>query len=167
MAWSTVRVREAVIIRASPEKAAALYLDYERWPRLFPATIRGVRLLRERAGEITVEVDHRTEGRVVNIIRPESPTVIALDELKPRFAATFVNRFDASPAGTQYTVDADVRFRGAYALLAPLLHGIVRQRIRQFVLEPMRLAAERASGERLTPRSRAAVRARALRERTR
>ena len=167
MAWSTVRVRDAMTIRTAPEKAAALYLDYKGWPRLFPATIRGVRLLRERAGEITVEVDHRTEGRVVNVIRPESRTVIVLDELKPRFAATFVNRFDASPAGTQYTVDAEVRLRGAYAVLAPFLRGVVRRRIRQFVLEPVRAAAERDSAGRMTPRSRAAVRAQARRERTR
>lgn len=154
-------------VRATPEKLAALYLDYLGWPRLFPATIRAVRLLREQSGEITVEVDHRTEGRVVNVIRPESPTVVALDELKPRFAATFINRFDASAAGTQYTVEADVRFHGAYALLAPALGGIVRTRIRQFVLEPMRLAAERSGTGRLTPRSRAAVRAEARRERAR
>ena len=167
MAWNTVRVREAMTIRTAPEKAAALYLDYEHWPRLFPATIRGVRLLRERQGEITVEVDHRTEGRVVDIIRPESPSVIVLDEFKPRFAATFINRFDASPAGTQYTVDADVRFRGVYALIAPFLQDVVRRRIRQFVLEPLRVAAERGSSGRTTPRSRAAVRAQARRERTR
>ena len=167
MAWSTVRVREAMTIRAAPEKAAALYLDYERWPRLFPATIRGVRMLRERPGEITVEVDHRTEGRVVNVIRPESPTVIALDELKPRFAATFVNRFDASAAGTQYAVDAEVRFRGVYALIAPVLASIVRRRIRQYVLQPMRVAAEWGEAERTTPRSREAVRSQARRERTR
>ena len=54
MAWSTVCVREAMTIRAAPEKAAALYLDYAGWPRLFPATIRGVRFLREISGEITV-----------------------------------------------------------------------------------------------------------------
>ena len=167
MAWSTVCVREAMTIRAAPEKAAALYLDYAGWPRLFPATIRGVRFLRERSGEITVEVDHRTEGLVVNVIRPESPTVIVLDELKPRFGATFINRFDASPAGTRYTVDAEVRFRGVYAVVAPVLRGIVRRRIRQFVLEPMRVAAERGSSGRATPRSRAAVRAQARRERTR
>ena len=154
-------------VRAAPEKLASLYLDYPGWPRLYPATIAGVELLRERPGEITVEVDHRTEGRVVNVIRPRSPTVIALDELKARFAATFVNRFDASPAGTQYTVEAEIRFRGLYALLGPALAGIARKRIRRFVLEPMRVAAERGSQDRLTPRSRAAVRAEARRERAR
>jgi hypothetical protein len=162
-----VRVREALTIRAAPEKVAALYLDYEHWPRLFPATIRGVRLVRERAGEITVEVDHRTEGGVVNIIRPESATVIALHELKPRFSATFINRFDASAAGTRYTVDADVRLRGIYALVAPFIGGIIRRRIRELVLEPMRAAAERGAAERPAPRSRAAVRAQSRREPTR
>src|SRR5574339_173066 len=74
--WGSVRVREALVIRAMPDRLAALYLDYRGWPELFPATIRGVRWLEEHDGDITIEVDHRTEGRVVNIIRPMSASVI-------------------------------------------------------------------------------------------
>ena len=140
--WGTVRAREALTIRATPDRLAALYLDYAGWPRLFPATIRGVRVLTERPGEITVEVDHRTEGRVVNVIRRLSASEIALDEKKPRFAATFVNRFEPSSEGTRYTVEAEIRFRMPYALAAPVLRPIVRRRVRRFVLEPMRAAAE-------------------------
>ena len=55
-----------------------------------------------------------SEGRVVNIIRPTSASVIVLEEFKPRFDATF----------------------------APLLRGVIRNRMRRFVLEPMRQAAE-------------------------
>ena len=156
--WGTVHVRETLTIRATPAKLAALYLDYRNWHHLFPRTIRGVRLLKERPREITVEVDHRSEGRVVNIIRPQSPTVIALDEFKPGFYATFVNRFDASADGTRYTVDAEIRFHMPFALVAPLLRGIARRRIRRLVLEPMRVSAERAQTSRSAPQSRAAGR---------
>jgi hypothetical protein len=138
-----VRVREALMIRAAPERLAALYLDYENWSRLFPATFRGVRRLEEHDGDVTVEVTHKAEGRVVNVIRPMSASVIVLDEFKPRFDATFVNRFERAEQGTRYVLDAEIRFRMPYALIAPLLRGTVRSRMRRFVLEPMRLAAER------------------------
>ena len=95
-------------------------------------------------GEITVEVDRRTEGAVVNVIRPLSPTTIALDEFKRRFDATFINRFDPIDDGTRYTVDADVRFRMPLAILGPLVRPIVKRRLRRYVLDPMRAAAERA-----------------------
>jgi hypothetical protein len=42
--------------------------------------MRGARVLREDDREITVQVDHRTEGAVMNVIRPLSPTTIALNE---------------------------------------------------------------------------------------
>ena len=142
-AWGTIRVRTSLYIRARPTRLAALYLDYEGWPRLFPATIRSVRRLDSLDNAITVEVDHRTEGHVVNIIHPRSATVIALEEFKPKFDAAFINRFDRVPGGTRYTVDAQVRFHMPWALLAPVLGGIVRRRVRRFVLEPMRAAADR------------------------
>ena len=141
--WGSVRVREALVIRARPDRLAALYLDYRSWPELFPATIRGVRWLEEHDGDITVEVDHRTEGRVVNIIRPMSASVIALEEFKARYDATFVNRFERAEQGTRYILDAEIRFHMPYALVAPLLQGVVRHRLRQYVLEPMRINAER------------------------
>ena len=143
MRWGTVHARESLPIHASPQRLAALYLDYAHWSSLFPATIRGVRLLREGDRDIAVEVDHRTEGPVVNIIRPLSPTTIALDEFKPRFDATFINRFDAVDDGACYTLDADVRLHMPFALLGPLVLPLVRRRMRRFVLEPMRAAAER------------------------
>ena len=140
--WGTVRVRETLAIRSAPQELAALYLDYPNWPRLFPATIRGVRWIGDDGRDIMVEVDHRAEGRVVNIIRPISSTVIALDEFKPRFDATFVNRFEPAVDGTRYVLDAEIRFRLPFALIAPLVRWIVRRRMRRFVLEPMRDAAE-------------------------
>lgn len=140
--WGSVRVREALLIRAAPEHLAALYVDYRNWSRLFPATIRGVRWRETHDGDITVEVDHRTEGRVLNIIHQMSASVIVLEEFKPRYDATFVNRFERVAEGTRYVLDAEIRFHMPYALLAPLLHGMVRDRICRFVLEPMRRAAE-------------------------
>lgn len=130
-------------IRAAPERLAALYLDYARWPELFAATIRGVRLIERDARETAVEVDHRSEGRVLNLIRPLSTTEIELAEFKPRYDAVFVNRFELVPGGACYGVTADVRFRLPLALFAPLLGGVVRRRIRHYVLEPMRAYAER------------------------
>src|SRR5262249_33653679 len=47
-------------IGAPPELGAGLYADYEGWPRLFPATIRGVRLVADDGRRKTIEVDHAT-----------------------------------------------------------------------------------------------------------
>ena len=135
----------ATTIRAPRERLVALYLDFEHWSQLFPATIRGARLVRREGDETTVAVDHRTEGQVINVLRRHSAGEIELAELKPRYAATFVNRFDAVAGGTRYTVVADVRLRMPYALLAPFLRGVVRRAVRRYVLEPMRTFAERSA----------------------
>jgi hypothetical protein len=55
-------------IGAPPEFVAALYADYTGWPRLFPATIRGARLLADDGQRKTIEVDHASEGKVINIM---------------------------------------------------------------------------------------------------
>ena len=94
---------------------------------------------------MTVEVDHRTAGRAINVIRPLSARIIELEEHKPKYDATFVNRFEPAEDGTRYTVVADIRLRMPYALLAPFVKGYVRRIVRRYVLEPMRDAAERDS----------------------
>lgn len=132
----------AATIHASPDRLAALYMDYERWPRLFPATIEGVRVLEKTEGRIVVEVNHRTSGPVVNIIRPHSPREIELEEHKPKFNATFVNRFEQIADGSRYVVTAEIRLKPPYGLLAPFLGWYVRRTIRRYVLEPIRAFAE-------------------------
>jgi hypothetical protein len=143
--WGTVRTVVAAMIRAPTERLVARYLDFARWPELFPATIRGTRLVRSEGNTTVVEVDHRTAGRVINVIRPRSDHTIELVERKPKFEATFLNRFEPTSDGTRYTVAAEIRLRFPYALLAPFVKGYVRRSVRRFVLEPMRDAAERDS----------------------
>jgi hypothetical protein len=97
--------------------------------------------MRPRRGT-TVDVDHRSAGHVINIIRRRSGSTIELDEFKPKYDATFINRFDATPEGTRYTVSADIRLKMPYAVLAPFLAGYVRRTVRRYVLQPMRVYAE-------------------------
>src|SRR5262250_1155902 len=129
-------------IGASPELVAALYADYEGWPRLFPATIRGVRLLADDGQRKTIEIAHASEGKVINILIVVSPQEIRLEEFKRRFDARFINRFEAAGQGTRYSIVADVRLKGVARVLAPLARLIVRARLNRFVLEPMRAAVE-------------------------
>jgi len=86
-------------IGAPPELVAALYADYEGWPRLFPATICGVRLLADDGQRKTIEIAHASEGNVINILIVVSPQEIRLEEFKRRFDARFINRFEAAGAG--------------------------------------------------------------------
>lgn len=141
--WGTIHVEVTTTIHAPRERLVALNLDHEHWTRLFSATIRGVRLIESGAGRTIVEVDHRTAGRVINILRRRSASEIELEEFKPRYDATFLNRFDAVADGTRYTVIADVRLKMPYALLAPVLRPYARRAVRRYVLEPMRAHAER------------------------
>ena len=137
-----VTVTLAIHIDAPPEQVAAIYLDVANWHRTFPATIKAARVVRESLGEIFIEVDH-VEGRVPNVLRPKSPTRIDLEEDKRRYHATFSNEFQAEGGGTRYSLDAHVQLKGANRLLAPLVGPLIRSRMRRFVLEPMKVAAER------------------------
>jgi hypothetical protein len=140
--WAMIHTVVSKEINAPPERVAALYVAYEGWPQLFPATIRGVRLLADGGQRKTIEVDHATEGKVINIMIAVSPREIQLEEFKQRFDARFTNRFEAAGQGTRYSIVADVQLKGAARVLGPLVTPIVRARLNRFVLEPMRAALE-------------------------
>jgi SAM-dependent methyltransferase len=130
---------------------AALYADWVGWPRLFPATIRGVRLLADDGQRKTIEVDHATEGKVINIMMMVSPHEIRLEEFRRRFDARFINRFEAIGQRTRYSIVAEVQLKGVARALGPLAPPIVRARLNRFVLEPMRAAAESVLAHGLHP----------------
>ena len=131
----------SIIIHAPQARVAQLYRDYQSWPQLFPATIRGVRLIRSEGSRTELEIDHR-EGKVPNVMTDVSPERVDLWEAKRRYEGSFVNRFEAVPEGTRYTIVADIKLKGAAQLLGPLLGGYIRQQIVRYVLAPMRVAAE-------------------------
>ena len=91
---------------------------------------------------MVVMVHHRREGRVVNVLTDCGDGVVVLREFKRRYVATFVNRFDPAPDGTRYTVDAAVRIKQPFTLIAPVLRGVVERAIRRYTIEPLRAAAE-------------------------
>jgi hypothetical protein len=116
-------------------------MDYQHWSQLFP-TVRGARLVSEETDCIVLDVDHRTDGHVVNVLRHRSPYEIELDERQPQFTAEFINRFETEGDDTRLVVTANVRLRMPYAILGPFLGAYIRHRIRRFVFEPMRAAIE-------------------------
>jgi hypothetical protein len=74
--WAMIHTVVSAEIDAPPERVAALYADYEGWLRLFPATIRGVRLVATDGQRKSIEVDHAT-GRfnplnIANLLAPRS-----------------------------------------------------------------------------------------------
>jgi len=129
-------------VNALPDRVRALYRDPDNWQRLFPATIRGARVVRREGDTTVVEVDH-VEGRVVNILRDVSTTRIDLVEFKRRYEATFVNEFLPEGEGTRYRLTASVRLRWPYRLAAPFVKPLVLARMRHYVVEPLKAAAER------------------------
>ena len=83
---------------------------------------------------------------MLNLVRRRSPTQIDLEEFKPHYHATFSNVFQPGARGTLYTLTAHVRLNGPYRVLAPLVKPFVVSRMRRFVLEPMKTAAEQGKG---------------------
>ena len=128
-------------IHAPPEHVMQLYRDYPHWSQLFPATIHGVRLVNATEGRTELESDHR-EGLVPNVMTEVGPGRIDLWKAKRRYWGCFVNRFEPVHEGTRYTVAADIRPKGVARLPAPVLGPYIRHQIRQFVLAPVRRAAE-------------------------
>ncbi len=132
------------LIRAAPERVSAIYRDYRHWPQLFPATIRGTRLIRENDTTQAIEVDHARAGRVLNLLTVMSTDEIRLDEFKPHYDARFTNRFEPDERGTRFTVIADVQLKGILRLFALIARPFVRRRIAKFVLGPLKAMAEAA-----------------------
>ena len=132
----------SMIIRATPAQVAELYRDYANWPRLFPATIRAVRLVKAEPPVTTLEIVHR-EGMVPNIMTEVTPERIDLWEAKRLFDGTFINRFEEVAEGTRYTVSATIALRGMLRIFGPFIGWYIRRQIVRYVLKPMRQAAER------------------------
>jgi hypothetical protein len=142
----TVSVTVTEEIKAPRSIVQNLYSDYSHWNTLFPATIRGVSFVRQEGDRTILDVDH-IEGHVVNILQTRSPDTIELEEFKRKFDGTFWNTFVDIPGGTRVTVAAQIRMKGLYRLATPFIRGVVRHRIKRFVLDPLKTAAERRVSE--------------------
>jgi Polyketide cyclase / dehydrase and lipid transport len=140
-----MRVEASAVVAAPKDVVAGVYLDHGRWPAVFP-TIAAVRLLREEAGRQVLEVDHRVEGKVVNVLTTGSPGEVVLQEWKRAYDGRFLNRFEEVPGGTRFTVRADLRLHGPRRLLAPFVRGYARRLIERLQIQPVKAAAEARQG---------------------
>lgn len=127
-------------VSAPPATVCDVYAEYRSWPRLFP-TINGVRLLRREGAALVLEVDH-LEGTVINELLVRPPDEISLREVHRRFDALFLNRFQATPGGTRFTVTGEIHLNGVARLLQPFLPGYVRKRMERLQLQPVKAEAE-------------------------
>jgi len=128
-------------INASADRVRALYEEPDNWARLFPATIRGARTVHRDGSTTVVEVDH-VEGRVMNILHDISPMRIDLAEFKRHYEATFTNEFIPEADGMRYRLTASVRLKWPYRLAAPFVTPLVIARMRRYVVQPLKAAAE-------------------------
>jgi hypothetical protein len=145
---SAIRTQSEIDISAPPEYVAAIYRNVEKWGETFPATIERVRVIEQGENWAQIGVIHRQEGHVPNTLIFLSDTVIALEESKKKFDASFLNEFNAKSDGTtHYVITSYVTPKGVYRLLRPFLQNYVhRQALKQmknYVLEPLKRAAER------------------------
>ena len=73
-------------------------------------------------------------------IQPSFPSAneIELEEFKPMYNAIFLNRFEEIAGETVYVIEAFIFLKGIYKLAAPFIKGLVRKRISNYVLKPMK-----------------------------
>lgn len=128
-------------VNAPPERVRAEYEEPSNWGKLFPKTIRAARVIRRDRRTVVVEVDH-VDGRVMNVLHDVSPTRIDLDEFKRKYNATFTNEFLPEGSGTRYRLTASVRLKWPYRLLSVFVKPLVLARMRRYVVEPLKIAAE-------------------------
>jgi hypothetical protein len=135
-----LQVEASTIVRAPKETVLDVYADYPSWPRLFP-TISKVRLLRREGPKLVLEVDH-AEGKVINELVVRPPDELDLWEVKRRYDARFLNRFQTVPGGTRFTVSGAIYLKGRARLLQPFLAGYVRRQMQRLQLQPVKAEAE-------------------------
>lgn len=135
-----MHVEASTMVKAPKETVSEVYSDYRSWPRLFP-TISGVRLLRREGSKLVLEIDH-IEGKVINELVVRSSDELDLWEEKRRYDARFLNRFDAVPGGTRFTVRGDIYLKGLARVLQPFLRGYVRRQMDRLQLQPVKVEAE-------------------------
>ena len=137
-----IRAVVSAHVNASADFVRSLYEDPDNWAKLFPATIRGAHVVRRDQHRAVVEVSH-IEGKVVNILQFISPTRIDLAEFKRHYTATFTSEFIPDGEGMCYRITGTICLRWPYKLLSPFLKPIVVARMRRFIVEPLKGAAER------------------------
>lgn len=137
-----LNIRDSIEIRATAEEVIQLYMDIQNWPHLFPATILSVRGIAKEAGSCKVEVTHRFEGKVINLVTILNTNEVRLEEFKPRYNAVFINRFIPIESGCCYQIEASIRLKGFYQLAQYFIQTMVRNRIKSFALLPVKQFAE-------------------------
>jgi hypothetical protein len=146
---NTIQDEAAIDIASSPDFVAAIYRDVEKWGEIFPATIELAKVVQTGENWKEIEVTHKQEGCVPNTLFDLSETEIGLQESKHKFDASFINRFEpAADGGTHYVIRSSISLKGIYKILKPFLIGYVHRqalkRMQEYVLEPMKIAAERS-----------------------
>ena len=144
----SVQAQAAVDIAAPPRHVAAIYREAEKWSETFPATIARAQVTETGDNWKQIEVTHKTEGRVPNTLIFLSDTEIGLEESKKRFHASFLNQVEpGANGGMHYVITAYISLNGIYKALKPFIKGYVRRQARQqmkkYVLEPLKIAAEK------------------------
>jgi hypothetical protein len=140
--WGSVYVTTFIDINADQREVMKIYCDYSNWSKLFPKTINSAKLIKEEPYVQTVEVDHKFAGKVINVLSFLSPNEVELEEFKKMYDAIFLNRFEDIAGKTRYTIIANVALKGIYKIAAPFAKSIVRKRISNYVLGPMKEFAE-------------------------
>ena len=129
-------------IDADPEAVCEVIRDWPAWPETFPSTIAAVTLLASTESSLTLQVQHKTEGSVINILEPDQGGAIRLKEFKRSYDAQF--SFFSMPAcsGSVLHVHGCIWLKGWLAWLSCATTPLARSRMRKYLLEPVRLRAE-------------------------
>lgn len=138
-----LNIRDSIEIRATAAEAMQLYVDIQNWPHLFPATILSARIIAKEVASYKVEVTHRYEGKVINQVTLLKNNEVRLEEFKPKYNAVFINRFIEMESGCSYQIEASIQLKGIFKLAQYFIRTMVRNRIKSFLLLPVKQFAEK------------------------
>jgi len=140
-----LRISDYININANTDATMEAYLDVDNWSELFSDTILVARIVAITEKSLEIEVQHRYEGRVLNILSLTDKFEIKLEEFKRRYDAIFINRFTSTAFGCRYDIEAQIKFKGAYRFIEPFVKSLAKRRIAKLVLLPMKKHMEMAN----------------------
>lgn len=135
-------VRLSISVCADPERACRVIQNWSDWPRTFPLTIQSVNLLSASENCLRLQVMHKAEGAVVNVLNSYRDGTIRLKEYKRNYDAEFLFFAEPAAGGSKLHVHACIFLKGGLGWFGCLAAPIIRSRIRKYLLEPLRARAE-------------------------
>ena len=138
-----VHVEVSDTVPVPKDKLFSLMSDYNNWPKLFPTSHAGVRLISKEGDAERIELEDIRYGKVIEIHKVIPPDRIEIEEFTPNWKGRFMNLFEpASDSSTRLTLKVDITGRNfIFKVIAPFSKGYIRNRVKKEIHEDLKRTA--------------------------